>query len=148
MNRLNESFTTIPIVYNPNDVIDFANDIKQALLKLPNQVINDIHVIAQRIWGNYEVLVNISFSGSSVQGNQNLLQVKDYYCDSGCTPLLTGLTLETRLNYRSSNITEYQVADIESYECGRRGKCDYSTGLCQCFLGYTGDNCNTMTTLV
>merc|ERR1712054_757940 len=73
------------------------------------------------------VKVSVTFTGPSVQGPQHFLQVHDYY---------------------NSNITETTLADWNSYECGRRGKCDYETGLCQCFAGYFGDNCNTLTTLV
>jgi hypothetical protein len=77
-----------------------------------------------------------------------LLSVEDYECNDGCTPKLTGLNLEYRYNHRHSNVTETVLADYNSYECGRRGKCDYDTGLCQCFTGYSGDNCNSLTTLV
>jgi hypothetical protein len=123
--------------------------LQNALLKLPNAVINDIGVTVSVLDSSIgSVAVNITFSGSSVQGPQNLLEVIDYSCGSGCTPRLTGLYMETRYWRSSSNITEEQSSDFHSYECGRRGKCDYTTGLCNCFLGYTGDNCDTLTTLV
>merc|ERR1712065_99211 len=82
------------------------------------------------------VTIKIGFSGPSVQGPQHLLIVEDYQCDAGCTPKITGMPLETRLtsNYWST-VVELTKSDFNSYECGRRGKCDCSTGLCQCFLG-------------
>jgi len=151
--RLNETFTTIPIVFDSTDIPDFVHDIQLALLNLPNRVIDGITVAASttasqtNYWGNL-VTVNITFTGNAVQGPQHLLTVEDYECAAGCTPKLTGLDLQTRYNHLSSNVTEYQLSDYNSYECGRRGKCDYTTGLCNCFTGYTGENCNTLTTLV
>merc|ERR1711988_1843293 len=95
------------------------------------------------------VTIKIGFSGPSVQGPQHLLIVEDYQCDAGCTPKLIGMPLETRQTSSYwSTIVELTKSDFNSYECGRRGKCDYATGLCQCFAGYVGDNCNTLTTLV
>jgi hypothetical protein len=151
--RLNETFTTIPIVMNPSNLPNLVHDIQLALLNLPNRVIDGI-TVAAALDSNFgvdsiEVVnVNISFTGPSVQGPQHILVVEDYECAAGCTPKLTGLPLQTRYNSYSSNATEVQLSDYNSYECGRRGKCDYTTGLCQCFTGYTGDNCNTLTTLV
>jgi len=153
--RLNETFTTIPIVFDSTDVPDFVHDIQLALLNLPNRVIDGITVAASTTassssyWAN-QVTVNITFTGNAVQGPQHLLSVQDYECAAGCTPKLTGLNLQTRYDHLSSNVTEVQshLSDFNSYECGRRGKCDYTTGLCNCFTGYTGENCNTLTTLV
>jgi len=145
--RLNETFTTIPIVFDSNDIPDFVHDIQLALLSLPNRVIDGITVAANIVNTN-NVYVNITFTGDAVQGPQHMLVVENYECSSGCTPKITGLNLQTAWDRQWSNATEYQHADFNSYECGRRGVCDYSSGLCNCFTGYTGDNCNTLTTLV
>lgn len=145
--RLNETFTTIPINFDDADLNDFAHDIQLALLNLPNRVVDGITVAASRDYAAEQVVVNVTFTGPSVQGPQHLLTVEDYECGAGCTPKLDGLNLQTRLGFGSSNATEIRLADYNSYECGRRGKCDYATGLCACFTGYTGDNCNTLTTL-
>lgn len=145
--RLNETFTTIPIYFDYSDVNNLVHDIQLSLLSLPNRVIDGITVAGVEVSAT-AIYVNITFTGSAVQGPQHLVTVEDYECSAGCTPKLTGLFMETRYGYAKSNISEYQTSDFNSYECGRRGRCDYSTGLCQCFLGYTGDNCNTLTTLV
>ena len=148
--RLNETFTTIPIVYDASDLPDMTHDIQSALLNLPNKVIDGITVAGRIITTpDLGVAINVTFTGDSVHGPQHLLQVETYVCSDGCTPKLTGLDLNTKYNYGYySNVTEITLADFNSYECGRRGKCDYSTGLCTCFSGYTGENCNTLTTLV
>jgi len=174
--RLNETFTTIPIAFDASDPNDFVNDVQLALLNLPNRVIDGVTVSVRKTLSsdNGEDTVNgptsegdidgygfadktqlqdvlvltVTFTGEAVQGPQHLLQVEDYECNDGCTPKLTGLSLQYRYNHNTNNITEVQLADYNSYECGRRGKCDYDAGLCACFTGYSGDNCNTLTTLV
>jgi len=174
--KLNETFTTLPIVMDWTDagggsLGDMEHDIQLALLSLPNRVIdgvtaactqtantaNDVSSTIGVTITNDKIVCQIEFTGNSVQGRQNLLTVEAYECHNGCTPKISGLFLETLVSIteevnplyrRASGIAESQKSDYNSFECGRRGKCDYNTGLCQCFLGYTGDNCNTLTTLV
>eukprot|EP01041_Mallomonas_annulata_P003877 gene3877-7736_t len=153
--RLNETYTTIPIVFNTNDMRDFTNDVQLALLGLPNRVIDGVSVAASISTGTTligtdgaSLMMNVTFTGNSVQGPQYPLSVEAYECYHGCTPKITGLDLQTRIIFPGSNSTEVQNADYNSYECGRRGKCDYTSGLCQCFTGYSGENCNTLVTLL
>jgi hypothetical protein len=150
--KLNETFTTIPIVFKADDLPDFVNDIQLALLNLPNRVIDGITVAASNrddVDHNGLITVNVTFTGEGVQGPQNMILVEDYECGNGCTPKIDGLDLQTRYGYdgKYSNNTELQLADYNSYECGRRGKCDYGSGLCQCFSGYAGCACQVLTTL-
>ena len=161
--RLNETFTTHPIVVPDlsamgevlinSELAAFANDVRLALLKLPNRVIDGVTVVADGTAPADgatpdEIEVIITFSGDAVQGQQHLLALESYVCDVGCTPKITGMNLQTRVGLTPTQIEHVQLSDYNSYECGRRGKCDYNTGLCSCFTGYTGENCNMLTTLV
>jgi len=143
--KLNETFTTIPIAFEPYsyDLHDFVLNVQNALEGLPNRVIDKVEVHASQTFDTVFTL-NVSFVGDSVQGPQNLLTVESYLCGDGCTPRITGANWMPK----TQNITELQLSDFNSFECGRRGKCDYSTGICNCFAGYTGINCNTITALV
>lgn len=142
--KLNETFTTYPIVFDGTAAgfHDMILDIQRALEALPNRVIDSV-VVA----GTYDsagATINVTFTGSHVQGPQNLLTVRSYECGAGCTPRITGMNLIAN----TMNVTVDQLSDFNSFECGRRGKCDYNTGLCSCFSGYTGVGCNIITSLV
>lgn len=173
--KLNETFTTIPIKFSMGET---ASDYKvmflaveHALEALPNGVIDNVDVAGEirntatawsaaegnpgRLGGdatafdggdsdNDALYMNITFSGKNVQGPQNLMQVKHIHCGDGCTPKLDGLNLAIT----TMTVREESLADWNSYECGRRGKCDYATGICTCFNGYAGLACGTITSLV
>jgi len=162
--RLNETFTTTPIVMSPLNLAKLSNDVKLALLKLPNGVVDGVSVTSS-VQGTSNVVIQVTFTGAAVEGSQHLLQVENAKCTAaGCTPMITGLPVQTvvrqswsqnlvtpgelPVNAGKGDVTQLTPADYHSYECGRRGKCDYTTGLCACFTGYTGENCNTLTTLV
>lgn len=189
--KLNETYTTIPIVLayglnagnTPGTAGTFANfllDVRAALESLPNRVIDQVEVFGKilpiatalgggvlatvtagraSLFSTHKLVLYIKFTGANVQGPQNMLTVKANPCSAGCTPKLTGLSpLSVSLNtvqelpltsviYNFVTLA-YPGVDYQSFECGRRGKCDYSTGICQCFSGYTGQACNTITALV
>merc|ERR1711998_680574 len=98
---LNETFTTIPILFNPT----------------PNDVLKD---------GSGEVTADM-------EDNKMAYAIK--------------IALEA-LPTTKSSVTETKPADYNNYECGRRGKCDYDTGVCECFEGYTGLQCQIQTSLM
>lgn len=143
--KLNETFTTIPIVLvtEHTGFHNFVQSVKDALEALPNRVIDKVDVAGDTN-GVDLVHLNLTFTGDHVQGPQYLVTVKANKCGDGCTPLLSGLELRNQWE----TILEVQNSDFNSYECGRRGKCDYDTGVCSCFEGYTGLSCNTITALV
>jgi len=155
VSTLNESYTTRPIkleggtdssgVFDSSSCSTFAGYVESALEELPHRVVDDVVVTATSTGNVLSFLV--TFSGEAVQGKQNLLIVEDYACADGCTPKLAGIDLITDTT-PGSYVTETQVADYNNYECGRRGKCDYNTGLCECFDGYTGEACATQTALI
>jgi hypothetical protein len=173
--KLNETFTTIPIVFDfsTGGFNDMLKDVEYALESLPNKVIDDVHVAGQMAraltgsesWADHAtdvntqsgsntdentVYFNITFTGENVQGPQNLLTVKTTRCQDGCTPKLTGMELQVTSSsaaYTAQQVIELTQADYNSYECGRRGKCDYTTGICECFSGYTGLACGKKTNL-
>lgn len=144
--KLNETFTTYPIAFKGATLgfHDFVLDVQRALMALPNRVIDLVEVHGSKDITTGKVTLNITFTGDHVQGAQNLITVKSYVCGDGCTPKISGLELAPKTN----NITEVVLSDFNSFECGRRGKCDYSTGICGCFAGYTGISCNVITSLV
>lgn len=146
--RLNESFTTQPInmFSGSADFRNFLLNIRDALLRLPNRVIDKVDVAGYHDSAFNRGYVNVTFTGDNVQGPQHLLTVKAFSCGNGCTPKISGF--DNYLQPGSQNITEVQLADYNSYECGRRGKCDYETGVCQCFAGYSGPTCGTISCLV
>jgi hypothetical protein len=156
--KTNETYTTTPIgmvksayqTSSANELTAFAGKIKAALEALPNKVINGVTVTAaENATSTLELIVAVTFDGDSVHGQQNLLEVVADPCGDGCTPKVDGIAKKLVTNTNSlSKVVETGAADFNSFECGRRGKCDFDTGICACFEGYTGEACTSLTALV
>ena len=140
---LNETFVTQPIMWSTVDST-LETHIKNSLMELPNKVIDEVTVSVDSSVGSNGVVINITFNGNTVQGAQYPLEVLADTCTEGCTPLITGLTnLRT---FHASTLSTVEISTVGThpnvFECGLRGKCNYATGLCQCYDGYAGDACN------
>merc|ERR1711861_105158 len=163
---LNESYTTIPIVIgdtlytsDTGSTDAFEKQIKKALEGLPNGVIDEVAVGVNfgSAYSDYDAYaaqwqlnIKVTFTGAIVAGPQNFLIPQVDECLAGCTPKITGLNLVSVQDATGtySRVTEMERSDYNNYECGRRGKCDYDSGICECFEGYTGLACGTQTALV
>jgi hypothetical protein len=165
---LNESFTTRPIMIGDAAATGMsvekvegllADDLTVALKGLPNKVITNVNVNTTLGYQTIELTkkdiaflnIEVEFVGASVMGPQNLLTVEAEKCWDGCTPKITGLDLLSTVSGGGQDlsfVSEKQAADYNNYECGRRGKCDYDKGLCECFEGFTGEACSIQTALV
>ena len=53
--KLNETYTTTPIVMNPLNLPKLSNDIMLSLLKLPNKVIDGVSVFSNQSANNVRV---------------------------------------------------------------------------------------------
>jgi hypothetical protein len=65
--------------------------------------------------------------------------------------MLTGLADPLSQKVGLQMVVKFDVADASSYEyvsqCSGRGLCNGDSGLCECFAGYTNDNCDLQSAL-
>lgn len=145
--KKNETYATQPIAWSTVDDT-LASYIEDALKKLPNKVIDDVDVAVES--GGTGVIIDVTFTGNAVQGKQHKLEVLIDECLDGCNPSISGLqNILTFPGVTSlSSVDIHQIGSHNSFECGRRGKCNFSTGLCDCFTGFTGEACSIMSNLI
>lgn len=149
---IGETYTTQPIVFKtgsgPNE--EFAVSIGLALSRLPGRAVEGVSVSVTH--SGPKTTVTLDFKGCYNEGNMQLIEVLADECLEGCQPRITGLKLKNFWNRfedtantgteSANGITQTVSADYNSYECGNRGKCDYTSGECSCFPGYSGVSCN------
>jgi len=174
---LNEEFTTVKLdVYNltdemvsdainslPNKVIEDAEVIlyrnlskynasqyrHQEYLEKPKNYMIDYPFEKNYNWSWYDtdLVILITYAGAMTTGNQYALECKTAYCADGCQPMLTS-PLDFKENSECKVINNYKTAYGLNIECSGRGTCDYSSGVCSCYEGYTDEFCSTQTALI
>jgi hypothetical protein len=79
-------------------------------------------------------------SGVAAQGGN--LAINDANIDVGTELEGPGLTTDTW-----ANLAPAVAGNKENAPCSNRGLCDYSTGQCQCFAGYSREDCSVQAAL-
>jgi len=143
------SYTTRPLSFDAS-----VDDVTDALLSLPDHAINAVKVETL----TYDQCATtadektalgssgghgwkISLEGNQVTGKQHHFELLTQACGDGCQPKLAGLTSHAH------SVEISQPAQTEMYECSRRGVCDYDTGICECFQGFTDEDCSVQSNL-
>lgn len=101
-----------------------------------------------------EINMEITFMGASTTGDQYGLECRANQCSDGCQPRLhRGIKWHNSSDISSSsaaecNVGEMRTAKSANLECSGRGRCDYGSGICECFTGYTDEYCSTQSALI
>ncbi|KAH8058431.1 hypothetical protein JL722_6294 [Aureococcus anophagefferens] len=165
--KMNQSYTTKPLVLNETNVFNiskaFSGDVRKALVELPNYVIDDVDVdcslqyVHQNLTSLYPALsCLVAFTGDTLENpsrsSRTRANITGGVIGGNTQKMGTAPFLQYKGNVTSMpDIFLRQGAGhggLQPYECGRRGKCDYSTGECECFEGYMGDRCQMQTALI
>lgn len=140
-------------------VMTTQHHIKDALMSLPENIVNDVEVSMENNVAG-KITYKVTFIGSANSGARNLLKCNYEGCNhDGCQPRYVGIlptsnamcTVEGAMNYNFETEgvqAASQTGTAEDAECSSRGLCDYSSGQCTCFEGYTGSACSVQTILV
>jgi hypothetical protein len=127
------SYTTYPIIVDGlMTAAEVAAKIETALEALPNDVIPDVTVTS--IAPTYVVGGTFSVTFPKNSGNLNQLVIA---FGSTCSDVDCFVAVGSAANDGNKEIVM----------CSNRGLCDYSTGMCKCFKGYTNYNCDTQSAL-
>jgi len=98
-------------------------------------------------WYDTDLVILISYTGAMTSGNQYALECKTAFCDAGCQPRLAN-PLDFKEHAECYVVDDYKLPNGVNIECSGRGACDYVTGLCSCYEGYTDEYCSTQTALI
>jgi len=146
-----EEFTTVRLNATYLAVTLTATEAETALIEalgsLPNKALYEVDVTVEQGTlggGSPLLLFNVTFAGPQTTGDQYMLECRTEVCADGCQPYLMGISGVSA----TCDVTEVVAATSTNLECSGAGTCDYTTGLCSCFTGYTDEYCSTQTALL
>mmetsp|Transcript_39431 Transcript_39431/g.50910 ORF Transcript_39431/g.50910 Transcript_39431/m.50910 type:complete len:388 (+) Transcript_39431:81-1244(+) len=174
--RLGEEFTTVKLdafwLANHTTIdqdTQWGNStettVQDALAQLPNFVLENVEVQFNMSVGQNPVGLGhsggqttidyldiyVTFLGDQTTGDQYTIECLHTYCGDGCFPVLSkplAATIDGGLGDGTCTVTTIQEATSSNIECSGRGKCNYESGICECFEGYTDEACGTQTALI
>jgi len=140
------------------------NLIESALEDLPNSALVDVDVRDQKIGSfndpssdsNNNIITWTPSPQRSAVGHEDHFLDVSFVSNTGDVTMMTVIGQDTEVNvvgdgiiHHSTHYTEPEVTISEkakgttdNYVCSNRGVCDYSTGTCKCFQGFTRQDCS------
>jgi len=162
--QLGGSYSTRPIILSPGAGVNNAYAIQSALEALPNFAIPTVEVdmgtfsssvttfLPTSATGSGTYSFYVSFVDDATTNKQALLTVNSGRasgdCDSGAQPKFSNVVSSSSVERITNQFDNANNEMKEASECGGRGTCDRSTGLCTCFDGYFGESCSDITTYI
>jgi hypothetical protein len=148
---LGEEFTTRPVWFGDATTQGTEDALLQNALKaLPNRVIEDVVVTQDDRSATDAFAMSVTFAGACNTGDVTQLNVITHTCTVGCMPVLSlSIDAEVIASVALQMHTATVVPGTKvNTECSGRGVCDYESGICDCFSGYTDESCSTQTALI
>ncbi len=138
---------TISLGTADSNAIAMTNHVKQALLNLPNAAVSDIVVSCKEtVSGNtctastaVGLTFDVTITFRTPSGPQQPLEVAFSDVSVGAaTAYAPWITVVPASSVKGNR---------ERVECSARGLCNYASGECECFAGYTGPSCSVQNAL-
>eukprot|EP00941_MAST-03F_sp_MAST-3F-sp1_P005430 g5430.t1 len=143
--ELGEKFTTRSIDFLHADV---ASHVERALEGLPNNVIEDVEVSVDDTYNsNAGRAVSVTFLHNS--GDIPVLGARYnwHYKEGAGTYQQSRNKADGSFSTKGLVIVTDEDGEKENAICSNRGVCDYTTGLCKCFGGFTDFDCSVQNAL-